>query len=75
MCVGVCACAGMGAEGRQVDAERPAGRLLGQSTGETTGALPTAVMMGKDKSRCSQEIRRTKSAQFKDRLEDKNKAE
>lgn len=65
----------MGAEGRKVDAERPAGRLLGQPMGETTGALSTAVLTGKDKSRCSQETCRTKSAQFKDRLEGKTKEE
>lgn len=75
LCVGVCACAWMGAEGRKVDAERPAGRLLGRSTGQTTGALSTAVLMGKDKSRCSQETCGTKSAQFKDRVEGKNKEE
>lgn len=64
---GVWGCVYMGAEGCKVDAERPAGRLRGQSTGRTTASLSRVVVMGKDKSRHSQKLCKTKSAQLKDR--------
>lgn len=73
MCGGVCVCTG--AKGRKVDAERPARRLRGQSPGQTTATLSRVVMMEKDKSRHSQKLCKTKSAQPKDRLEGGNKEE